>query len=227
MSESASLLREWPRDFDDPGGTTKGVDMKKAIYSFILLGLIAMVACQATAQSNPAGGAVINPQIGISLSKLSTDVQMAQTKYRLGYMFGGNIRFGGNVYLQPGIFWHRLGVKLQTTEEIRNQHEFHNDVSSIQVPVLLGINLINTQTLVFRANGGGFADFVTSVQNTPLYTKDDLRKTIFGIRAGVGVDLFNLTGDIGYDYQLSKFFADNIGSDAKLSGWFFTVGIKL
>ena len=201
--------------------------MKKTILSSVLLGLIAILACQAMAQSSIGSGAIINPQIGFNLSKLSTDVQTAQTKYRLGYMFGGYIRSEGNVYLQPGIFWRRMGVKLQTTQEIQNQHEFHNDVSSIQVPVLVGVNLVNTQALVFRANGGGFANFLTSVQNTPLYTKDDLRKTTFGIRAGVGVDLYNLTGDIGYDYQFSKFFADGIGSDAKLSGWFFTVGLKL
>ncbi len=199
----------------------------KRTYVLLLMGLMALMVSQAVAQSSPGTSTTINPQIGVSFSKLSTDVQSAETKYRLGYMFGGYLRFGGNVYLQPGIFWHRKGVKLQTVQEIQDQHEFHNDVSSIQVPMLIGVILINSQSVILRANGGGFADFITSVQSNPLFTKDDLRKTAYGVRVGAGVDLFNLTSDIGYDYQLSKFFEDRIGSDAKLSGWFFTVGLKL
>jgi len=95
------------------------------------------------------------------------------------------------------------------------------------VPVLVGVNLINSNKLVLRANGGGFVDFVTSVQANPLFTDADLRKTNFGVRVGAGVDLFNLTGDVGYDYAVTKFYDNSIGSAARLSGWFFTLGIKL
>ena len=199
--------------------------MKRLLVTLLVL-TPALLSAQSS-NSSAGSPVVINPQISFTLSKLSTDPPAAETKYRLGYQFGGYVRFGNHAYLQPGIFWRRMGVKLQTTSEIQNQHTFQNDVSTIQVPVLIGVNAINADKLVLRAFGGGVASFVTSVHDNPLYTSSDLRKTVLGARVGVGVDLFNLTGDLGWDWGLTKFFDDRVASDAKLNSVYFSLGLKL
>ncbi len=209
----------------------------KQFLVFMLLAIISTttLAQDTTAQTVSANPSkiVINPQIGISLSQLSTDPEEAENQYRLGYHFGGYLRIGNNIYLQPGIFWNRMGFELQTTEEIEDEQNFENDINSIQVPVLLGINIINAEVLTLRANGGGVASFITSVKENPLFDEDDFKSTIFSARVGAGVDLFGLTADAGYDFGLTEIFKDTeifdiaIDNDTKINSWFFSVGLKL
>lgn len=199
--------------------------MNRLLVVLWLLSLALVLA--PSAQSVPGSPVVVNPQIGFSLSKLTTDPPAATAKYRLGYQFGGYVRFGDRVYFQPGIFWHRMGVKLRTANEVDRQVDFQNDINTIQVPFLIGVNVINADKLVLRAFGGGVASYVTSVHENLLYTEKDLRKTGFGVRVGVGVDLFNLTGDLGWDWGLTNFFEDRVASDAKLNSVYFSLGVKL
>lgn len=209
----------------------------KQLITLILVGMVsATVLSQDSVNASSSGSGstlVINPQIGISLSQLSTDPEEAENRYRLGYHFGGYLRLGNAIYLQPGIFWNRMGFELQTTEEIEDEQNFENDISSIQVPVLLGINVINSEMFTLRANGGGVANFVTSVKENPLISEDDFKTVIFGARIGAGVDLFGLTADAGYDFGLTEVFKDTelfgieIDSDTKINSWFFSIGIKL
>jgi hypothetical protein len=209
----------------------------KQLLAFMLLAIVSATTFSqdSTAQSVTSEGSklVINPQVGISLSQLSTDPEEAENQYHLGYHFGGYLRLGNTIYLQPGIFWHRMGFELQTTEEIEDEQDFENDINSIQVPVLLGINVINSELFTLRANGGGVASFITSVKENPLISEDDFKSTIFSARVGAGVDLFGLTADAGYDFGLTEIFKDTevfdieIDNDTKINSWFFSVGLKL
>ena len=206
----------------------------KLILTILLAGIMGTTAfAQESTASSSHTSIVLNPQVGINMTQLSTDPEGAEKQYRLGYHFGGYLRIGDMIYLQPGVFLNRMGFELQTTDEIENEHDFQNDISSIQVPVLLGLNVIHSDMVTLRANGGGVATFVTSVKENPLFTKDDFKKTIFSARVGAGADLFGLTADAGYDFGLTGIFKDveiagvTIEDDTKLNGWFFSVGLKL
>lgn len=205
----------------------------KPLSVFVLLTSLAVIAATSAKADANVSTVVINPQIGISLSQLSSDPQSAENKYRLGYHFGGYFRFGDKLYLQPGVFWDRMGLKLQTTAEISGDRDFENDISSIQIPVLIGLNLINSEAATIRVNGGGVGSLVTSVSENLLLSKDDFKDIIFAARVGAGVDFLGLTADAGYDFGLTDIFEHDqvfqagIQENAKLNSWFFSVGLKL
>ncbi len=171
-----------------------------------------------------------NPQIGLSASMLSTDPEGSEASARFGYQIGANLRIGNQLYLQPGIFWQRSGTELRTTDEIDLETlKDEVDLDAIFVPVSLGYNLINTQALVLRINGGVAGTLILNVQDNLLGLElDNFNGLLAGAPVGVGVDLFGLlTVDASYEFGLTNVFDEIFGLtvDATNNVFRFNVGL--
>ncbi len=172
----------------------------------------------------------INPQTGISASMLSTDPQGSEATARFGYQIGSYFRIGGRLYFQPGIFWQRSGTELQTTNELDlEQLKDQVDLDAIFVFAGLGYNLIDTQPLVFRINGGVAGTAILNVQDNLLgLDLDNFNGLLAGIPIGIGVDLFGiLSADMSYELGLTNVFDEIFGLtvDATNNVFRFNVGL--
>ena len=178
--------------------------------------------------STAAQALTINPQIGINASALDSDPVNGEHKARAGWQVGGYLRFDNNkFYLQPGLFWHLVATELKTEDAIKHEtHTFQNSVHSLQIPVLVGFNVIDGETFDLRLQAGTAIDFITSVDDNNYFTQDDLNSSYWSFKFAVGADFWILSADLGYDLGMSDYYSDEDGRSGKMNGWFLNAGLR-
>ncbi len=208
---------------------------KLTTIGIVALALVVLSASFAAAQSVTPNKLVINPQIGVNGSTLSGNPEGVKNEANVGWQIGGYLRYGKRFYIQPGIFWHYMST--ETTSDV-NDVKFDSKISTIQVPVCIGFNIVDSSALVFRAFAGAAVSFVTSVDENQYFEKDHINDTQWLGRIGVGLDFTMFTVDLGYDYGFSKFYTDEQIdgaaegpfhldiSDVKIQEFFLNLGLK-
>jgi len=200
--------------------------MHRAIRSFVLSVLL-VGSCSGLAAAKDF---VINPQAGLTASHRSNDPADITTSARVGYMVGGNLRFGsGQVYLAPGVYLQRANI--QTTQKDTLDTGDLEDIVGIQsvhIPALVGVNMSSDPTgggLGFRLFGGPTLTVLTKVQpNEFNVEKDDFKSSYAGVMGGAGFDLSRFTVDFSYETSLGKVMEN---SDAKQQSLRAAFGIKI
>ena len=239
--------------------------MKK---TFLLIAALLMMGSAAF-----AGGGVdlaIGPKVGFQTASLS--YQKADIKAGFSNHFTAGI-FGrvtvGRVYVQPEVLYfktsnvfdgHVIGV-----EENENLFNLptgaHVNLTlnqmNLQVPILVGFNVIDLDVVTLRAQVGPTANFVlqsktlydqtytledqtAEIANTTTDEKFNPKSISWGVQAGLGVDVLKrITLDINYNFGLSKMFdalnETTLGEtfdfsnidNTKQNMFMVTVGIKL
>ena len=208
--------------------------MKK---TFLLIAALLMMGSAAF-----AGGGIdlaIGPKVGFQTASLS--YQKADIKAGFSNHFTAGI-FGrvtiGRVYVQPEVLYfktsnvfdaHVIGV--EENENLFNLPTGANvnltlNQMNLQVPILVGFNVIDLDVVTLRAQVGPTANFI--LQSQTLYdetytingqqyqveqqnaTSDenfDTKSISWGVQAGIGVDVLKrITLDINYNFGLSKMF---------------------
>jgi hypothetical protein len=203
--------------------------MKRLFVLVAVCLLTAAITGSATAQTR----IIINPQAGVNSTLFSNDVvddqgiTFGEFKSRVGFQLGGYVRIGQRWYLQPGAFYHNIGLKLTATEAA-DFDSFDSQIHTLLVPVLVGFDIIESEFLVFRANAGGGANVRLSVDENDQITKDDVKSLSWSALFGLGLDISFITADLGYQLGLSSFFeTEDGGTDSKLRSWYGNVGIKI
>ena len=206
--------------------------MKKTfllIAAFLMLGSAAF-----------AGGGIdlaIGPKVGFQTASLS--YQKADIKAGFSNHFTAGI-FGrvtvGRVYVQPEVLYfktsnvfdaHVIGV--EENENLFNLPTGANvnltlNQMNLQVPILVGFNVIDLDVVTLRAQVGPTANFVlqsktlydqtytlegqtAEIANTTTDEKFNPKSISWGVQAGLGVDVLKrITLDINYNFGLSKMF---------------------
>jgi hypothetical protein len=170
----------------------------------------------AAAQSETPNTLVINPQIGINAATLSGETDNIQHDANVGWQIGGYLRYGKRFYIQPGIFWHYMNTETTDASSVED-FKFEQQISTIQVPVCVGFNIIDDD-------------------NAADLDKDDINSTQWLGRIGAGLDFTMFTVDLGYDYGFSKFYTDELiaevalggidASDTKIQEFFLNFGLR-
>lgn len=158
----------------------------------------------------------INPKAGVSVSDMKDATDGVDTKGRMGYQAGVDLRLGGAFFLQPGAHLQQTGLEIGGADI---------DVRGVHVPVLFGLRL-GAGPAGVRVVGGPAVTIVRSVNdNASGITEELLRERRLGGMLGVGADLMGLTVDLTGEFGLDNFY--RAGSDQKLRTFRLSAGIKL
>jgi hypothetical protein len=183
----------------------------------------------------------IGPKIGYMSTKLSTDINEIESSLKDGLIVGAFARFGNKFYIQPEINWYTSGTVFKRPElESLSPFEQEIKLENIQIPLFVGVKLLDLKLVNLRATGGLTANFV--VDKTIITLDDenyinpikesDINDIHWGFQVGAGVDVLMFTLDVQYITGLSKMIETiNIGNqqvqfDPK-QGFVVTVGWKI
>ena len=205
--------------------------MKK---TFLLIAALLMMGSAAF-----AGGGfdlAIGPKVGYQTAKLS--YQKADIKSSFSNHFTAGL-FGrvtiGRVYVQPEVLYfktsnifegHVTGVESDNLFNLPTGANVNLTLNqmNLQVPIMVGVNILDLDIVTLRAQAGPTANFVLKSQTLydKTYTLDgqqseiantttdedfDTKAISWGVQAGLGVDVLKrITLDINYNFGLSKMF---------------------
>lgn len=187
-----------------------------------------------------AGGGfdiAIGPKIGYQTAKLSYD--KADIKAGLSNHFTAGL-FGrvtiGRVYVQPEVLYFKTSNIFDVTVAGTGDNNLFDlptgaeanltlNAMNLQVPVMIGFNIIDLDVATLRAHVGPTANFTLQSRTVADYKVNiegeiqDVEQEIngnddfdpkgisWGVQAGVGVDVLNkITLDVNYNFGLTKMF---------------------
>ncbi len=174
---------------------------------------------------------------GFNTSRLITDfnhqdVVIEQAKQ--SYNFGAAIRFefAKVFYLQSEIYLTRKGgLENVFRPDSLSQRA---DVQSVDIPLMLGLRLFDSDRFAFRLYGGPVISFlqdkkVNIVENGQMQPWSSIEEmaNVYSLQFGAGLDITKrITFDVRYEYAFSPMFKF---SDLKTSYkiLYFTLGLKV
>ncbi len=151
-------------------------------------------------------GFSIGPKIGATFSKYTTDEDQIKEEMKNSFFFGAFVRLGNKIYLQPELLvMSRNGLlKDENTQESQVTLKIH----TIDVPILLGIKVLDLKAANVRVMAGPVASFVidkniTAENWNETINEDDFKNMNWGLQFGAGVDVLFLTLDVRYEIGLN------------------------
>ena len=205
--------------------------MKK---TFLLIAALLMMGSAAF-----AGGGfdlAIGPKVGYQTARLSyqkADIKSSFSNHFTAGLFGRVTL--GRLYVQPEVLYfktsnifegHVTGVESDNLFNLPTGANVNLTLNqmNLQVPVMIGVNILDLDIVTLRAQAGPTANFVLKSQTLydKTYTLDgqqgeiantttdqdfDTKAISWGVQAGLGVDVLKrITLDINYNFGLSKMF---------------------
>jgi hypothetical protein len=208
--------------------------MKKLFVVLVISAIAILTSEHAHAQFD------LGLKIGYNASKLSTDLDSIKSSMNSGFHIGAFARIGKRVHLQPEFYYTLSGATFENLGlNTVNDWKQKVTVGTLDIPVLIGFNIIQSKVLKWRIMVGPEASFLVnskiedvSVVGTvtgPI-EKSDLRTTNWYLQAGTGIDVLFLTLDIRYQTGLNSLINDVTGTDGKVypvnsKGNYFVVSV--
>lgn len=176
--------------------------------------------------------------LGVKASYNTTKLNLSTTAVKNGFTngtggsFGAFARIGGSkLYLQPELLYNSMTTTY--TYSVKNTagvviSTLTNDVKlkTFQIPILLGLKLLDLKLASVRAFTGPAASFVTNkgIQDLTTQIKDNFTSNsmAWDWQIGAGVDILMFTFDIRYDLGISEL--KTVTADT-FKGRTFTVGL--
>jgi hypothetical protein len=181
----------------------------------------------------------LGPKVGYSSSKLSTKASDISSDLKNNFQFGIFMRIGKKIYIQPEVNWLTQGSIIKSNTGSTSPFNQEIKLKTIQIPLLIGAKVINFKKVNFRVFSGPTVSIVSSktIENkvadyiTPL--KDtDFEDLIWSVQVGAGLDIFQFTLDIRYNFGINNVIKTANISDIedekfKTNGFNVTLGLKL
>lgn len=205
--------------------------MKK---TFLLIAALLMMGSAAF-----AGGGfdiAIGPKVGFQTAKLSYDKADIKSGFANHFTAGlfGRVTIG-RLYVQPEVLYfktsnifegHVTGVESDNLFNLPTGANVNLTLNqmNLQVPVMIGVNILDLDIVTLRAQAGPTANFVLKsqtlydktytlngqqgeIENTTTDQDFDTKSISWGVQAGLGVDVLKrITLDINYNFGVSKMF---------------------
>ncbi|TDN99924.1 porin family protein [Sunxiuqinia elliptica] len=164
---------------------------------------------------------------GYSNSKLTADIggEGSVDNYHVGAFVRLNL---GRLYLQPEAYFSSKGGTVDF--ESGASHTIHSfDLKTVDVPILLGVNVIDKGPLKVRANAGPLMSFFTDKElNNEFFDSNDVKDSFFGWQYGVGADFLFLTLDVRMENSSGDLYSGPLlDNDVKSKSFVVSLGIKL
>ncbi|WP_417590275.1 outer membrane beta-barrel protein [Owenweeksia hongkongensis] len=206
----------------------------------LIKSLLVLVAVSSSVMAQRADKSVyVNPKVGMNISGLTDELEGVSSSGKAGYNVGLDLRLGdGLVFFQPGVYYYQYNTKYTIVESSllpNGQTTYKTDVkvSSIKVPVQMGIRLLTTDIISVRANLGPAFNFPVDVNSDEDFVlkRGDYKSATVGGVVGAGVDLAIFTFDLNYEFGLSDYveFKDPSVQSSSSNQYVvtFNVGIRL
>ena len=165
---------------------------------------------------------------GLTSSKLSLKVDDYKTDNALKYHIGAFGRVGWSmVYLQPEVYFSSRGGEWKSETIAGTVDKF--DFTTVDVPLLLGVNVINQDLMKVRVMGGPLFSFVTSKnskENNSNFNIDYLKDNFLGWQYGVGIDIWKATLDARFENSSGNVMKSS-DAKAKNNTFVLSVGFKI
>ena len=201
--------------------------MKK---TFLLIAALFMMGSAAFADGG--SGIDLGIKAGFQTAKLSYEKANIKSDFANHFTVGlfGRVS-AGRLYVQPEVLYFKTSNVFSATVTpedngslIEDAHvNFTLNQMNLQVPVMIGIKVIDLDLITLRAQAGPTANFVLKSQTlfdktyslngdqpeeeTITNEEFDPKSIAWGVQAGIGVDVLKrFTLDINYSFGLSKMF---------------------
>lgn len=206
--------------------------MKK---TFLFIAVLLMMG--STAFAGGGFDIAIGPKFGYQTASLSYDKADIKAGFSNHFTAGlfGRVTVG-RVYVQPEVLYFKTSnVFSASVEGVEDENLFnlptgaHMNLTlnqmNLQVPLMIGYNIIDLDIIKLRAQVGPTANFLLKsqtmydqtytldgqqydVEETATSDKDfDTKSIAWGVQAGLGVDVLNrITLDVNYNFGLTKMF---------------------
>ncbi|MDD4425291.1 MAG: porin family protein [Mariniphaga sp.] len=166
---------------------------------------------------------------GINNSKVSVDhrdfSEESIVKAHVG-IFG---RLGlGRIYLQPEAYFISKGGEVFSPNLMELDTKF--DFQNIDVPLLLGLKILDGEKANLRIMAGPVLSILTSSEITgdELLREDYYKNHYYGYQYGVGVDFGNLFLDARFEHGANKlYYHPGLEMDGKNRTFMVTAGFKI
>ena len=192
--------------------------MKKIILSAIIIAVFSLATFSQT---------TVKVAFGINNSRLNTDAGDWSNQARIGYQMGGSWLFGDKLYVEPGIYWATMSSDMVHKDEV--DFNFENKIGMIRIPVFAGYHILGDASESFfnlRAFGGPSVAFITSVEESTGITKSDFNSVLWGINAGVGINVWWLFLDMGYEWGLNDVYSKAELGSSKSTAFWANLGVR-
>jgi len=191
--------------------------MKRFILSTLIIAAISFSAISQT---------TVKIAFGVNSSRLSTDQGNWSNDARIGWQGGGSWLLGNKFYVEPGIYFATISSDMVHQEDINLN--FTNKISMIRIPVFAGYHILGDASESFfnlRVFGGPSASFITKVETSDLI-KDDFSKVLWGVDAGIGINVWWLFLDMGYEWGLNDIYSHADHGSAKAQAFWANIGVR-
>ena len=159
------------------------------------------------------------PELGLNVLKLQEPENIPGLNYEvkelIGFNVGASLRIGHDFYVQPGILFSQMGNELKILSEIEgHEGEFAGKIkiNVVHVPVMLGYRFLNSKKFDIHVQGGGSLSFPINASSDMIefLNKEKLNDHVWGLVAGLGVDIYFIKIDLTYEYGLSDILQTEI-----------------
>lgn len=203
--------------------------MKRIGYTIIFLLLTHTAFCQ--------GPVNIGLKFGTNSSTMLTDIdevlnQNVEISSINNYLAGVFARVNiGRLYIQPEAYFNTKGGTINPlgNDQFQIPTATLFNYKTIDVPLLLGIKLINKNLVNFRIHAGPVFSYITAnsllSEITDLNT-EDLNNRYIGWQIGAGIDIWFLTVDARIENS-SNILVENSNYSARNRVYLLSAGIKL
>ncbi|PTN09344.1 outer membrane protein with beta-barrel domain [Mangrovibacterium marinum] len=189
----------------------------KKIFGICLLLIIA----QTSMAISPVN---LGLKAGYTSSKITTSLEQFNDGSVNKYLAGAFVRVNlGRIYIQPEGYFSSKGGVLKNVEGF-SEESF--DLNTIDVPLLLGYQLVRKSSFNLRVNAGPVFSFITDTDDseTTDLSHEALKDHYVGIQYGAGIDYLFLSLDARMESSLEDIYSS--GGDEKLKLFSLTLGIK-
>lgn len=161
---------------------------------------------------------------GINTSKISSHRSDYDAQTINNYLFGAFARINfGPLYIQPEAYFNSKGGEINSDNATSTVNSFN--LNTIDVPALVGLKIINQETLNLRVMAGPVFSFATKKEvEGSVFTKSNIENNFFGWQFGAGVDFLFLTLDVRKENYGSNLY-DSPDFNTKKGNFVVSLGV--
>jgi len=197
--------------------------MKKTLFIFLLSVIAIPFATQAQIKFKPA--------FGINFAHIKNSEGHLAIDGQTGFSVGLSLAIGKKLYVEPGVFWEKDNYEVKSAEDAF-KGVIQGNYNGLKIPLNVGFYLLGDSKakLGVRVFGGASGKFTLGASSDEIegigdIGKDDIKNSIWGVKAGAGVDFLFLFAELGYNWGFGDVFK-NYEGNSQTNHFELTFGLK-